>query len=90
MAITSALVLFLVIWCLTFLLVLPFGQVSQHEAGDVVPGTPASAPEDARIRRKMVITTIIAVIAYVVVMCAILLEWVSILDLPFLTPPSAR
>ena len=31
MTITSAIVLFAVIWALVFFLVLPFGQVSQHE-----------------------------------------------------------
>jgi predicted secreted protein len=90
MTITSAIVLFAVIWAVTFFLVLPWGQVSQYEAGDVVPGTPASAPSDAMIRRKLIVTTGIAVVAFAVVFSAIYFRWVTIDDLTFMTPPSAR
>lgn len=90
MTITSAIVLFAVIWSVTFLLVLPWGQISQHEAGEVVPGTPASAPTDARIKRKMLITTLITVVVFAVLVLVIVNRWVTIDDIPFLTPPSAR
>ena len=90
MTITSAIVLFAVIWAVTFFLVLPWGQVSQYEAGDVVPGTPASAPSDAMIRRKLIVTTGIAVVAFVLTFCVIYFRWITIDDLTFMTPPSAR
>lgn len=90
MTITSAIVLFAVIWAVVFFLVLPWGQVSQYEAGDVVPGTPASAPSDAMIRKKLIITTLISVAAYAVVFCVIYFRWITIDDLTFMTPPSQR
>ncbi|MEM1299274.1 MAG: DUF1467 family protein [Pseudomonadota bacterium] len=90
MTITSAIVLFAVIWAVVFFMVLPFGQVSQHEAGDVVPGTPASAPTDAQIVRKILITTAITVVVFAAVLAIILLKLFTIDDIPFLTPPSAR
>ena len=90
MTITSAIVLFAVIWAVVFFMVLPFGQVSQHEAGDVVPGTPASAPSDAQIMRKVLITTGITVVVFVVVLAVVLLKLFTIDDIPFLTPPSGR
>ena len=90
MTITSAIVLFLVIWAITFFLVLPWGQVSQHEAGEIVPGTPASAPTDAKIARKMIITTCITVVVYALVMLVVVNRWVTVDDIPFLTPPSMR
>ena len=90
MTITSALVLYAVIWCLTFLIVLPIGQVSQHEVGEVVPGTPASAPSDARIARKMKITTVASAIIWLGVFLVVLYGAFTINDIPFLTPPSLR
>lgn len=90
MNITSAIVLFAVIWAVTFFLVLPWGQVSQYEAGDVVPGTPASAPSDAMIRKKLLITTGISVIAFIAAFSVIHFRLISIEDLAFMTPPSQR
>ena len=45
--IVSGLVLFAVIWFIALLVALPIGITTQEEAGEVVPGTPASAPVDA-------------------------------------------
>ena len=90
MSITSAIVLFCVIWALVFFLVLPWGQVSQIEAGEIVPGTPASAPTDAMVRKKLLITTLISIVVYVIVFCTIYFRWLTIDDLTFMTPPSAR
>ncbi|MEM7213142.1 MAG: DUF1467 family protein [Pseudomonadota bacterium] len=90
MTITSAIVLFAVIWAVVFFLVLPWGQVSQYEAGDVVPGTPASAPSDAMIRKKLIVTTLISIVAYAIVFCIIYFRVLTIDDLTFMTPPSQR
>lgn len=90
MTITSAIVLFAVIWAVVFFIVLPFGQVSQHEAGDVVPGTPASAPTDAQIVKKALITTAVTVVVFGIVIAVVLTGVFTIDDIPFLTPPSAR
>lgn len=49
MGITSALVLFAVVWFMTFFVVLPLRLTTQGEAGEVVPGTHKSAPADAQI-----------------------------------------
>ena len=61
MSITSAIVLFSVIWFLVFLMVLPIRNRSQAEAGAVVPGTPASAPANPMLKRRAWITTGITV-----------------------------
>ncbi|MGD1927125.1 MAG: DUF1467 family protein [Paracoccaceae bacterium] len=90
MTITSAIVLFAVIWAVVFFMVLPFGQVSQLEDGDVLPGTPASAPTDAMIRKKILITTGIAVVLFVVVYLTFVILWVTLDDVTFMTPPSQR
>ena len=90
MSITSAIVLYAVIWCLTFLIVLPIGQVHQHETGEVVPGTPASAPTEARIARKAIISTIVAAVVWLGIFMVVYNRLVTIDDIPFLTLPSDR
>ena len=45
MSITGALVLFATLFFLVLFLLLPWGHRSQEEAGTVVPGTPAGAPD---------------------------------------------
>lgn len=59
MAITSALVLFAVIWFMLLLMALPLRMKSQEEDGNVVPGTPASAPVDPMIKKKMIWVTVV-------------------------------
>lgn len=81
MAITSAIVLFAVIWFMTFLVVLPFRVKTQGEAGDVVPGTHAGAPEEHNLKKKAIITTIIAFVLWVIISGIILSGWITVRDL---------
>ncbi|SNR24286.1 DUF1467 family protein [Paracoccus sediminis] len=71
MNLTGGIVLFAVLWFLTLFIVVLIGQRSQQDAGKIVPGTPAGAPADLRLKGKLIwttaITTVIwAAIAYVI------------------------
>ena len=90
MNVMSAVVLFCSIWAIVLFMVLPQGVVSQAEAGEVEPGTPASAPSDAMILRKMLVTTAIASVVFAGAFAVIQFQLFSLDDIPFLTPPSAR
>ncbi|MFT3690132.1 DUF1467 family protein [Paenirhodobacter sp.] len=81
MNLTGGIVLFAVIWFMVFFVVLPIRFQSQEEAGEVVPGTPPSAPADARIGRKAWITTLIAVPLWAVIAAVILSGVITIRDL---------
>lgn len=81
MSITAALVLFAVIWFMVFFIVLPIRFRSQSDAGEVVPGTPASAPADAMVGRKARITTLIAVILWCVIAGIIVSGAITVQDL---------
>jgi predicted secreted protein len=72
MSIISALVLLVVIWFLALLVALPIGLKTQGEAGEVVPGTPSSAPVDAMIRKKVIWVTL-ATLAIWLPLCAFLI-----------------
>ena len=57
MGITSALVLFFVIWFLVFLIALPIRLETQGDVGEVEPGTHAGAPTNPKLKKKAWITT---------------------------------
>jgi predicted secreted protein len=55
---------FFVLWFLTLFAVLPFFAQTQEEAGEVVPGTPESAPHKIKIWRVFLVNTIVAIISF--------------------------
>lgn len=77
MSIMSAIALYGVIWFMTMFLVLPFRLQTQGEAGEVVPGTPSSAPSDAQMLRKVKLVTFIATPAFLVIAGIILSEVIT-------------
>jgi len=64
MSITFGLALYFIIWWTVLFAVLPIGLRTQDEAGDVVPGTPASAPASPRLIRVFLITTVVAAVVF--------------------------
>jgi len=76
----SAFVIFAFVWFLTLLCVLPWGK-TQAEAGDVVLGTPRSAPHNLNFKRKLLITTIIATVIWAAICAVILSGRISIHDI---------
>ncbi|MEE4120905.1 MAG: DUF1467 family protein [Paracoccaceae bacterium] len=75
MQITSALVLLAVIWFMVLFCVLPLNLRTQSEEGNVVPGTPGSAPVDPQLRRKAKIVTLVSLPIWVVA-CAVIITGV--------------
>ena len=81
MTITGALVLYSVAWFMVFFCVLPLRFTSQDEAGDVVPGTPRSAPSDFLVGKKAKITTLVATVIWAAICAVILWGGIGINDL---------
>lgn len=81
MNLTGGIVLYTVLWFLTLFVVIPFGQQSQQDAGRIVPGTPAGAPADLRMRRKLILTTLIAALLWGLIAWVIFGEIVTRADL---------
>jgi predicted secreted protein len=81
MTISAAFVLFAVIWFMVLFVVLPLRLTTQGEAGVVVPGTHRSAPADARIGRKARLTTIWAVVLWVIIASIIVWGGITVRDL---------
>ena len=81
MTITGAIVLFSVTWFMVFFCVLPLRFTSQDEAGEVVPGTPRSAPSDHLVGKKAWITTLVATVIWAAICAVILWGGIGIDDL---------
>ncbi|MCL4187973.1 MAG: DUF1467 family protein [Rhodobacteraceae bacterium] len=92
MTITSAIVLYAVLWFLVLFVVLPLRLTTQGEAGHVVPGTPESAPHDAGLPRKMRIVTAVAAVLWLAIAGTVLSGAISVRDLDWfgrMGPPPA-
>jgi predicted secreted protein len=63
-SIFTALAIYFVIWWIVLFAVLPWGVHSQHESGEVAPGTDPGAPVLPHLRRKLVWTTIVASLVF--------------------------
>lgn len=84
MTIFSSLVLYAILWFMTLFVVLPLRLTTQAEAGHVVPGTPESAPADPQIRKRMLITTGVSFVLWVVIAGIILSGRVGVDDFDFI------
>ncbi|MEM1284205.1 MAG: DUF1467 family protein [Pseudomonadota bacterium] len=85
MSLGSAFAIYFVIWWVTLFAVLPFGVKTQGEAGEVVPGAPASAPAKVDIVRIFVRNTIVASIVFAALYWLMEYSGLSILDIPLPT-----
>ena len=90
MSITSAIVLYCVIWAILFYIINPMWQTSQSEDGKVVPGTPASAPVDPKLRKKVILTTVIATVLFAIAFSIIEFSGLTLEDVRLFTLPSDR
>ncbi|MAU50911.1 MAG: hypothetical protein CMN17_00710 [Roseovarius sp.] len=92
MGVTSAIVLYVVIWFLTFFVVLPLRIQTQGDLGQILPGTQAGAPEHHHLKKKAWITTGIAAILWAICAYVILSGMISVRDIDMFNrmgPPAA-
>ncbi len=81
MGVTSGLVLFAVIWFMTFLCVIPVRLKTQGDVGQVVEGTHAGSPEVHNLKTKALITTGISLVLWAVIAGTILSGAITVRDI---------
>jgi predicted secreted protein len=64
MPVTTAMAIFFLIWWVVLFAVLPWGIRSQHEGGDIVPGTDPGAPAIPNLGRKLLWTTLVSALIF--------------------------
>jgi len=64
MTLATGLAAFFLIWWVSLFAVLPWGVRSQHEGGEMTPGTDPGAPANFRLGRKLLWTTVVAAVVY--------------------------
>lgn len=80
MAITSALVLYAVIWFLVLFVTLPVGLRTQGDENKIMEGTHAGAPANFRLKRTMIIVSFVAAIVWAIVFWIIVSGMISVRD----------
>lgn len=67
MSFALSVAVYFIIWWTVLFAVLPIGVRTQGEAGEVVPGTPASAPTAPRLLRIVALNTLVSSVVFAVV-----------------------
>ena len=81
MSLTGGIVLYSVLWFLVLFVLLPIGQQSQADVGQVTPGTPAGAPHEPKRKKKMLWATLITAVLWAVIAYIILADVITRADL---------
>jgi predicted secreted protein len=81
MTIPAAIVTFLMCWFLCLFVALPIGLRTQAEAGRVVPGTSASAPEVHGLRKKFFWVTVAATAVWAAIVYIVVFSSVTVQDI---------
>ena len=84
MTITSAIVLYVVIWFLTMFVTLPIGLRTQGDEDEVVPGTQPGAPANFRLKRTLIIVTGVGTVIWLLSVLVILSGWITLQNLDML------
>ena len=67
MTLVFGIAIYFVVWWIALFAVLPFGVRTQGEAGEIVAGTPSSAPAKFPILRIFVINTIVSMVVFCII-----------------------
>ena len=78
MNLALSLALYFIIWWTVLFAILPIGLQTQGEAGEVVPGTPASAPVKPRFLWIIGVNTLVSLVVFLVVRAAVVYQWLPL------------
>ena len=69
----SALIIFLLIWWTALFAILPLGVRGQAEDNNIVEGTEPGAPVESQMKRKIILTTLVSIVLWVIT-CAVIMS----------------
>jgi len=87
-SLTTAIAIYFIIWWVALFAVLPWGVRSQHESGEVEPGTDPGAPVRARVWSKLFWTTVVASVIFALCVVVYAYQLITLEDLARLFGPT--
>jgi predicted secreted protein len=75
---TTIAAIYFVMWWIVLFAILPWGVRSQHEHGDVVPGSDPGAPTVPKLRQKVVWTTVVTTVLFAISYYGYSKRWFSL------------
>lgn len=82
MSVLFALAIYAIIWWVTLFTILPIGMRTQEDDGNVIPGTPESAPAAPRLLIKVGVTTVVSAVVFAIVYAVIVNRWIDLDSMP--------
>jgi predicted secreted protein len=64
MSITGGIIIYVNLWMIIFFMVLPFGITNKIDSPDYQKGTDPGAPVESRMKKKILITTLISTVIF--------------------------
>ena len=64
MSLATSIAIYFIIWWVVLFAVLPWGVRSQHEGGEIAPGSDPGAPAIPHLKRKLAWTSFVAAAVY--------------------------
>ncbi len=77
----NAFLIYILFWWVTLFAVLPLGVRGQAEDGEIVPGSDPGAPVKPDMKKKVIITTVISLLLWVVFFAVVKSGVISIKEL---------
>lgn len=85
MSFGSGVAIYFIVWWVCLFAVLPFGVRNAHETGETVaPGNEAGAPVHPMLIRKVLATTVLATVVFLLILGQVTQGWIGFDDVPFL------
>jgi predicted secreted protein len=78
MTVSFAIVSYICIWFMSLFAVMPFFVHTQDEAGEVVPGTPGSAPAKFPMLKVALTNSVVAAVCFAVFYVGYTQGWLSV------------
>ena len=83
MSIGSGIAIYFLIWWVTLFTVLPLKIKSQHEGGDVVPGSESGAPINPNLKFKLILNTGLSFLIFGVVYYLMVYKPIPLSSVPY-------
>ena len=78
MSLALSIAIYFVVWWTMLFAILPFGVRTQGEAGEIVPGTPGSAPVKPRFLWIALVNTLVSTVVFAIVWSAVVYQWIPL------------